>query len=283
MTTETTRMSMSDVVALLMEQESEPEKIAASLMQPFAPDMYLDELDVSGDSGVSDLVQYLKTQRIRRAELEKDEICRFVERNRVALTGYVFPVLEAALVSAEAKAPDDDGTIYMGHFCTQVRHALEGHPERIDTKSGWLFWLLFALGHMVARGRYSHVDAVRLLSRPDHVGRMSRVTLLFMLQEYGPAINTPHQQPVELVMLLLECAMLAMQLPATKLAFRILTQLPPVVDSQAWVDVLVRAFQFLQQQDSAQPSRAPHLRPEDEEFMQRLVGRFGQKVGEDDF
>jgi hypothetical protein len=273
MPTETTAKSVSEVVALLMEDERDPEKIAARLQEPFLPEMFLDDIDVSDDDGVSVFLRYLQT-RFGGAEIEKDEVCRFVERNRPALAARVFPILAKVLAQAKAQGAEDDATVYIEHVCAQVGHALRGQPECIDTKSGRLFWLLFTLGHMAATGRYAHADATRLLSRSDLVARMTPVTLLFMLEEYKKAINTKHEQPIELVMLLMECALLARDLPAAATAFEILSRLVPALDTTAWVGVMERGLRILQQRGCTHP--------EHERFMQRLRSRFGPRINDDD-
>src|SRR5690349_17730018 len=84
MPTETVSASVSEVVALLMEEQTDTEKIAAAFQRPFLPETFFDTLAISGGDGVSVFLRYLWS-RFGGAEIEKDKLCRFVERNRPAI------------------------------------------------------------------------------------------------------------------------------------------------------------------------------------------------------
>src|SRR2546428_880157 len=73
--------------------EGDAEQIAEALISGSLPATFLDEIDMADDRGKARLIACLMLRQ-QQASLEKDEIVRFVARNRRALNSGELSVLD---------------------------------------------------------------------------------------------------------------------------------------------------------------------------------------------
>src|SRR5262249_5697121 len=179
--------------------DGNPEEIADDLIRGSLPKTFIDEIDISTQEGLGRFFACLMLRR-NQASLEKDEIIRFVDRNRTALKGGALELVEK-LAEVGAKV---DGGEALGRFfeyvLKQLRAALAGRPQDIDVKSDRLLWLVYALASQVSGGKLPYADALHILSKPEHRQRISSLSLLFMLKDFGESLGKTSEVSTEYVL-----------------------------------------------------------------------------------
>jgi hypothetical protein len=259
-------------VEVVVKLSGEPEAIAQQLIAGDLPKTFLDEVDISNQEGQARLLACMMLRR-RQASLEKDEIVRFVRRNEAALKRGGLDMLRA-LCSASGKVEGGKPLgQFFDYFTEQVDHALAGHPEKIDVKSDRLLWLCYALALKVSDG-FSHREAVRILSKPEHRARISKLSLAFMLRDWAEAMGTREFPDTEYLMLIAECALLSDNPGALSASYAILTRFSPAGDAAAWSDLMRRAAEEL--------DRRGRLDEEGRQFLRKMDARFRQEIPDDD-
>lgn len=255
--------------------DGSPEEVAASLIRGSLPKTFIDEIDISTQEGLGRFFACLMLRR-NQASLEKDEIIRFVDRNRAALEGGALELLEK-LAEVGAKVEDGEELAnFFNYVLTQLRAALAGRPQDIDVKSDRLLWLVYALASQVSGGKLPYADALQILSKPEHRQRISSLSLLFMLKDFGESLGETSQVSTEYVLLIIDCALISGDVPAASAGAAIASKLPAPRDSRTLVDVFTRARAFL-------ATKADDVLPEIDRALARYRARFGAEIRDDDF
>lgn len=254
--------------------DGDPEQVAEALIRSSLPKTQLDEIDIRDEAGLSRLFACLLLRR-HQASLEKDEILRFVDRNRAPLRSGALDLLQK-LSEAGTHVEGGEGiSQFFDYFATAVSAAIEGRPQDIDIKSDRLLWLLYALGHQLAQGAIGYSPAVSIIRNPQNTNRISPLSLIFMLKDYAESLDTPNQPPIEYLLLILECALISRNVAAVKVTIAILSKSPAPRDSGSFLDLLVRTQEFAKSEKFETA--------EIEEGLERYRSRFRGKVADDDF
>ena len=254
--------------------DGDPEKIAEDLIRDSLPKTQLDQIDISDQAGLARLFACLLLRK-NQASLEKDELLRFVARNRGPLKSGALDLLRMISEAGTHVEGGEGLSRFIEYFSTAVTAALEGRPQAINIKSDRLLWLLYALGHQLSSGKIDYRGAVVILNKPEHRGRISQLSLIFMLKDFGESLDTPSQAPVEYVLLILECALISGDVASAVATSAILGRLPAPRDPASFIDVMERARKLL--------ASAGRNTGEVDESLNRYKGRFRRTVGEDEF
>jgi hypothetical protein len=263
-----------DLKVEIISLDAEPEQIAEDLIRDSLPKTFLDQIDISDEQGISRLMACLLLRQ-HQASLEKDEIIRFVERNRRALGAGGLDLLRL-LIEAGKKVEGGEGLAkFFEYFSEQVAAALAGRPQDIDVKSDRLLWLLYALAQRISSGSFQYEAAIKILAKPEHSDRISPLSLKFLLYDYADSVGRSSEVSTEYVMLIDECALMTQNVPAAAAATALLAKLPPPTDVPPFVDLMQRAKAFL---------TANGRDVEDTDAaLARLRSRFEESVADDDF
>jgi len=254
--------------------EGDPEQIAEGLIRSSLPKSFLDEIDIASSEGQGRLLACLMLRR-HQASLEKDEILRFVERNRTALEGGALDLVRMFINIATLTDGGAEMTTFFEYFTTQVQAALANRPQDIDIKSDRLLWLVYAAAQQLSGGRLTYAAARDLLAKPEHRERISPLSLRFMLVDYAESIGGTSEAPTEFVMLVNECALMSENVKAVVASVALLGKISTPADVQALIDLLQRSRTFL----------LAHQEPVEEAdaAIARYQGRFAKSVSDDDF
>jgi hypothetical protein len=114
---------------------------------------------------------------------------------------------------------------------------------------------------------------MEILRKPENRGRISPLSLAFMLQDYIGTIGEAQQPPPENVMLIVECALLTSETPAVRGGVMLLGQITPPKHAAELLDLLNRANAFLDSHGMSDNEAA--------ETTERLAQRLG-RVSDDD-
>ncbi len=260
----------------------DPEAMAKMLIQDSLPRKFLDEVDISNDQGVEELLGRLM-QRQYQASLEKDEIIRFTKRNERPLKdGVLKQIADTSHFLAFKQFEEEEGGKnplaffkFIDYFLTQVQRALAGNPDEIDVKSDRLLWLIHALGLSVSDSYISYAEGLRILNKQEHRERISHSSIVFFIRVFLDNIEAPEQPTTEYLMFVIECALIAGNRGGVATGLLFLGHLNPPKEIDSWLDLLNRANGFLEESGGV-PS-------ESKAFIQRAFSRFRREVDEDDF
>jgi hypothetical protein len=252
----------------------DPEELARNLLADSLPKTFLDEIDISSEQGLSRLLACL-ILRQQQASLEKDELIRFVERNRKALNSGAYKLLKAMEAAGAGVAGGENLKLYLHYFNENIGHLLNGHPESVDVKSDRLLWLLWALANFLENSKITYQKALSILAKREYKERISPLSLQFMYKDYGDTIGSENQMGSEFPMLILECALLSQNISMVRVGALILSQLPAPSDSKAWLDLAQRTHRFLSERGQADQQTI--------KFLRNAEKRSGHRIGEDDF
>ncbi|MFP5245518.1 MAG: hypothetical protein ACLGH0_02400 [Thermoanaerobaculia bacterium] len=269
--------SSDDPQVVYTEVTNDPESMAEQFIATELPRFFLDQIDLDNPMGLAQFLFAVVT-RPGRASLEKDEILRFVDRNRKFLSGkdgekVLRHIREAA---EEAEKEEGDGASvgkFLDYLYEHLRHAIDGHPERIDVKSDRLLWLVYSCALSADSDKISYKKAVEILRKPEHRQRISTLTLMFMLHDYAGTIGEASQPSPLYLMLIAECGMIGDIPPAVTTAIQFLAMMPAPADAAQLRDLVTRAKRWLAERNMQ--------RDEIDAFDQRLRARF-DRVSDDD-
>lgn len=253
--------------------EGTVEEVADALLAPTLPKTFIDEIVLSSEEALGRLFACLMLRK-HEASLEKEEIVRFVERNRTYLDAGVLDPVEALIEAAREVEGSETIVAFWSYFMEQVAHARAGALNRIDIKSDRLFWLVYAAAAQLSDDAITYRDAVALFTKPENRDRISPRTLQFMLFDYVEGIGTPHQPPIEYLLLVVECALLSDQHDAARAALSILAGLPFPRRASISADPFKRAGASLEASGA--------MTDDDRAVMHRLMARFQGEVTDDD-
>lgn len=259
---------------ILIPMSDDPEEMARNMIADSLPKTFLYEIDLSTDEGLSRLIACLLLRR-HQASLEKDELIRFVERNRKPLKTRAFHLLTAMESAGAGVAGGEDLADFLHYFNENVSHILDGHPELVNVKSDRLLWLLWSLANCLENSKITYQKALSILAKPEHRERISLLSLLFMYQDYAETIGAENQPSTEYPMLLLECALLSRDTAMAKVGASILARSPAPKDGQAWLDLAQRTYRFLNENGQADADAV--------QFLRNAERRGGRRISEDDF
>ena len=254
--------------------EGDPEQVAEDLIRNSLPKTQLDEIDIDSQEGLARLFACLML-RMNQASLEKDEIIRFVDRNRRPLKSGKLELLQKLAEAGSHVEGGEKLSRFFEYFSKAVSSALEGRPQDIDLKSDRLLWLLYALGHQLSAGKIDYGRAMAILYKPQHRNRISPLSLWFMLKDFADTIDTASQTPVEYVLLILECAIASHNAPAADATSAVLGRMPAPRDPASFINVMERARELL--------VAAGRNTTEIDDSLKRYAGRFRREVPDDDF
>jgi hypothetical protein len=251
-----------------------PEQFAEALIRPHLPKVFFDQIDIGTDIGKAQFLAMLFS-RPRGASIEKDEIIRFVRRNKVHMHEFMTRTLPDFREAGVHTEGGESLVKFSDYFGTQVRHAVEGHPERIDIKSDRLLWLIYALASQLDDGKISYDEALGYLRKPEHFDRISNLSLVFMLHDYAESLGQATQPSLCYLMLIGEAARLKDIVDAASAAFSIVLK---TRDSTSGPHLL----RYL---DNQQPYLTRHskLAPGNVAEVARIRSRFGTSVKPEDF
>lgn len=259
--------------AVVIPVEGDPDASAQAYINDTLPAVFLDQIRLASDRDVVLLMDCL-VRRYHQASFECDEIEGFVARNKAYLrrTGLLDRLAEAV-----ARAAKDEGArVWMLGALQQMRHVLDGHPERLDMMSSRLLWLCLALDNHVTAGIYRHDEVVGWLRRDTTRRRMTPRAVQFLAADYYRNMDTLPEPRTEYVMIVSECAMLAENEVAMVMVAVLLRDLPPPLEGvSVWLDVRHRLRSRLQPLGK--------WGEEDETALQRAVSRFFPSIPDDDF
>jgi hypothetical protein len=215
-----------------------PDEIAANLIASHLPSKFLDDFKLDSESTLAELLAHLMT-RMGKASIEKDEIIRFVERNRNGRLSQFVELLQAA--SQAGKTVDESTGAYFSYVRENIEFAVNGELDRMDMRSDRLFWLVYALAHQLDSSSIAWSQARELLSRPTTAQRISQHQLIYMIHDWAEALDSPQQAPTTLIMLVCECAMISGTVAPLRAAAAIVAKYPVLRHRAATVDLLTRA------------------------------------------
>lgn len=273
--------STDDPQVVLITISDDPESMAEAFFQQNAPPQkFLDEIDISNEQGIGELIAYLLLRQ-RQASLEKDEILRFVKRNERVLRTGALEFLFTTLIDAAEKVEVEEGkggkkiSIFLKYFVTQVQHALDGNPDKMDIISDRLLWLLAALSMSVSNGSISYADGLKILNKKEHKDRMSHSSIDYLFNDFKETIGSLSQPSTEYVMFIAECALIKEDILGAATGLFLLSYIAPLDETDPWLDLISRLSTFLEKNDK--------LFGRGKEFTQRVFSRYHQEVSEDDF
>lgn len=250
-----------------------PDEIAADLIRPHLPATLLDEIVLTDNESLPRLLAVLIT-RMGRASIEKDEMIRFVERNRAHQLAEAVDFLRIA-TDAAGKIDDERTAAYFAYVRENLEFAVSGEHARMDMRSDRLFWLIYALSTQFESGAIQWKAAVALLQRPETAQRISEHQLVYMVKDWADAIGSPQQMSVILPMLVAECALIGGFDAPLRIAARIVGRYPMTQHRAETVDLLERAAVHL---NASSPEEAAELAA----AASSLKTKSG-RVGDDDF
>lgn len=79
----------------------------------------------------------------------------------------------------------------------------------MDMRSEKLFWLVYALAQQIPAGYITYDKARAKLARPEVVNLISQHQLIYMIQDYAEGLETTHEPPKTMLLMIGECALLA--------------------------------------------------------------------------
>ena len=164
---EHTRLHGYDLVTI----DGDPDDLADRLIESSLPAKFLDQVSIADERGCADFIAQLFL-RMGKASIEKDELIRFVERNRPHFNDAFLHLLK---VATEAASNTDESTgVYFNYVSENILLALKGDVEKMDMRSDRLFWLIYALGELLQSNKIDITVARSSLARPDIVRRISQ-------------------------------------------------------------------------------------------------------------
>jgi hypothetical protein len=253
--------------------EGTPEEMAEALIKPSLPRAYFDQIDLSATIGMAQMLGMF-VSRPPQASLEKDEIIRFVERNRPQMPEFFGKHL-ATFKKAAVAIGDVKLTEFIEYFAKQAHCAYLNTPDKIDVKSDRFLWLVYALAAQVDSGRLGYNSALDYLQKPVHYDRISELTLQFMLYDYAESVGKVSQTSLVYVMLIGEAARIKNIPKAAAAAFM-------VVIRSGRVDKPANMLHFI---NNLEPFllRAGLFSDEDKAAARRIRSRFASDIKPSDF
>jgi hypothetical protein len=225
--------------------EGDPDTLADQLLAPSQPTKFLDQVSIVDNQGIADFVAQLFL-RMGKASIEKDELIRFVERNRSHFNETFMQLLTDA---TEAAAQTDESTgVYFGYVSENIRLALARDFDRMDMRSDRLFWLVFALDQLLESEKIDLTAARSHLARPDTAQRISQHQLLYMIHDFAQALDSPQEPAMSMMLLIGECALIGGHAAPLKVACKILSHRTERLRREEVVDLLTRAIAWLRNQ-----------------------------------
>ncbi|HZO47599.1 MAG TPA: hypothetical protein VFB68_17005 [Xanthobacteraceae bacterium] len=258
----------------ILPTDGTPEQLADALIQSSLPKVFFDEIDLGTDIGQAQLLAMLFS-RPRGASIEKDEIIRFVARNGAHIREFTGKTLPAFREAGIATQGGEGLVAFIDYFGTQVRHAAEGHPERIDIKSDRLLWLIYALALQLDAGKLSYDEALGYLCKPEHSERISSLSLVFMLHDYAESIGGATKPSLCYLMLIGEAARLKDFSDAASAAFAVVLRSRDASSGQHLIRYLENQVPYL--------SKRGKVTAEDSSELARIRSRFNTSVKPEDF
>lgn len=222
--------------------KGDPDDIAAQLLKPQLPSKMLDAISIRTDTGIAELLMHL-VQRMGRASIEKDEMLRFVERNRSVLDSSKLQILGD--FAQAAAATDRKFGEYFKYFDENLKLAVVGRAAQMDMRSDKLFWLIFVLAHQVDSGYIAYDAALRKLSRPDVKARISEHQLVYMVHDYAQGLGTVHEPPREMLLLIGECGLLGQFPRVVQIVAMLLAKHPVERRRTECIGFLTRSTEYL--------------------------------------
>jgi hypothetical protein len=258
--------------ARIVRLDGTPEETAEGLIADSLPQVFLDQIDLASADGPRLFVVSLVRRRYE-ASLERAEVIAFVERNRQVLerTG----LLDSVLGMLNRAAQNDDDRAWFRDVIAQMKHVLDGHPERVDLVSSRLLWLCIALDSHVSSGRLDHAAAARCLQRPNNCERITPKAVLYLLRDYIDSADELEGPQSEYVLLMAECALLANDQTCMNVAAVLLRNVAPTADSSAWLMTWRRLRQRL--------AAVGAWSTEDQAALDRTAARFDTEILDDDY
>jgi hypothetical protein len=252
-----------------------PDDVAANLIAPNSPSKFLDDFILDDANSVAELFVNLM-KRMGKASIEKDEMIRFVERNRTKLLSQVVALLRAASEAAEEtdKSGTESTRAYFSYVLENIELAANGKHDRMDMRSDRLFWLVYALAHQLDSGSIDWDQARELLRRPATAQRISEHQLIYMIHDWAEALDSPQQAPTTLLMLVCECAMIGGSSAALRGAATIVAKHLVLRHRAATIDLLTRAGAWL----SARGDDAADIKA-----AAQALEKKGRPIGDDEF
>jgi hypothetical protein len=250
-----------------------PEELADALIRSSLPRVFFDQIDLGTEIGLGQLLAMF-VSRPGNASLEKDEIVRFVERNRSQMPEF-FGKLLPQFKKAAAATGEERLTKFIEYFGTQAHYAYSNTPEKINIKSGRLLWLIYALAGQVDSGTLSYESALDYLQKPMHYDRISELTLGFKLYDYADSLDKPSRPSLVYLMLIGEAGRIKNIAGPAAAAFHVVAK-SLVADGQGHILRFVNHLEpYL-----AKTGRLSH---EDKLAIQRIRGRFATDMKPNDF
>lgn len=222
--------------------EGDPDELAQRLIAPDLPSKFLDEVSIADAKGAADFIMQL-IRRVSKASIEKDELIRFVERNRPNLDENFMQYL--ALATEAATRADKSTGLYFGYVRENIRFALARDFERMDMRSDRLLWLVYALTQLLLANKIDIVAARSCLARPDTVHRISQHQLMYMIEDFVNLIDSPQQPSMLMMVLIGECALLGKNVGPLDIACKIVLQAADPHHREETVDLVTRAVEWL--------------------------------------
>lgn len=222
--------------------EGDPDELAHRLIEPNLPSKFLDEVSIDDEKGIADFIAQLFL-RSGKASIEKDELIRFVERNRPHIDEKFMQLL--ALVTEAGTGTDESTGLYFGYVTENIRFAVARDFERMNMRSDRLFWLVYALAQLLQSDKIDITAAQSRLARPDTVQRISQHQLLYMIHDFADALDSPQEPPMTMMLLIGECALLGKNAASLKIACKILSRSAERRHHEETVDLVTRAVEWL--------------------------------------
>lgn len=222
--------------------DGDPDELSQRLIEPSLPAKYLDQISIADERGYADFLAQLFL-RMGKASIEKDELVRFVARNRPHFNEKFLHLLETA--NKAALRTDKSTGAYFEYVCTNIRLALKGEVEKMDMRSDRLFWLVYALGQLLESNKIDIATARTSLARPETIQRISQHQLLYMIQDIAEALYSPQEPPVTMMLLIGECALLGRHADPLEVACKILVVSSLRSHAGAATDLIARSIAWL--------------------------------------
>lgn len=252
----------------------DPERAAEELLAPSLWRVPLDQINLSTEHGKAELLNRFIAYP-GKASLEKDEIIRFVERNRDSLPPFIDDVLPKMVQAAKKVKGEDSIAPLIEYFLEQVTHAYKGENDKIDVKSDRLFWLIYVLTTQLNARQIGYDEALAYLKKPNHKQRISSLTLTFMIDEFVELYETPNQPSIELLMLVGEAARLINNVRVAYMAFSIVLRIGTTDNPEYLLGYINNMETYL--------TEVSLIEGKETSLIERLRTRYAPRIEADDF
>lgn len=250
------------------------EGLAYELHKDALPKTYIDQVDISKEEGLAQLMSCLLLRR-SQTTLEKDEIIRFVEHNRQALESGMLEPLDQLMEILKQQKEGEGISIMYNYFKDNTTKALHGQYEEMNMLSDKLLWLIYALSIKVLNKSITYQEALEKLNKEENKNRISNSAILYMTKDLTEQIGAYNEVNKEMGMLILESALIIKDPIAAKTASILVTSddnLP--VNIVSLLDLLNRCRSFLEthNQDTEKIVK----------YQTKLITRFKTEIDDDD-